>query len=100
MKPRNDSIVKNVIELALLPGVGSLTQNRLWKLLPNIADIFSMKAEALESFGIPEEAHPIIRSRSYQAIAEEIYDWSIREGCCFLVRGEGVLFEFPLLCKK
>jgi DNA processing protein len=104
MKPRNDSIVKNVIELALLPGVGSLTQNRLWKLLPNIADIFSMKAEALESFGIPEEAHPIIRSRSYQAIAEEIYDWSIREGCCFLVRGDPgypplleEIFDPPLL---
>jgi DNA processing protein len=46
-----------------------------------------MGDKALESLGIPPELCPAIRSRSYQAIADEICDWGLREGCQFLVRG-------------
>jgi DNA processing protein len=87
MQSENESLIRDAIELALLPGVGGLTQNRIWKALPCISDLFSMEAPILESFGIPREAYPIIRARSYQAIAAEIYDWGIREGCRFLMRG-------------
>jgi DNA processing protein len=80
--------VKEAIELTLLPGVGSITQSRIKKALPNISDIFSMAPAAMESLGIPSEAYPLIHSRGYQAIAAEIYDWGIHEGCRFLVRGE------------
>ena len=87
MQPANESAIKDTIELTLLPGVGCLTQNRIWKALPDISDLFSMEAKGLESFGISGEAFPIIQSRSYREIASEIYDWCIHEGCRFLVRG-------------
>jgi len=79
--------IKDAIELTLLPGVGCLTQGRIKKNLRNISDVFSLDTDALASLGIPGEAYPLIRSRSYQKIAEEIYDWGIREGCKFLLRG-------------
>jgi DNA processing protein len=80
--------IKDAIELTLLPGVGSITQNRIRKALSNISDIFSMAPAALELLGIPSEAYPLIRSRSYRAIAAEIHEWGIHEGCQFLLRGE------------
>jgi DNA processing protein len=80
--------IKDAIELTLLPGVGSLTQSRIRKALGNISTIYSMNTGALASLGIPDEAHSLIRSRGYQAVAAEIYDWGIREGCMFLLRGE------------
>jgi len=87
MQFADESHIKDALELSLLPGVGSLTQNRIWKSLADISDIFSMEEKSLESFGIPGEAYPVIRSRSFQAMAAEIYDWGIREGCKFLLRG-------------
>jgi DNA processing protein len=80
--------IRDAIELTLLPGVGNSTQNRIRKALSNISDIFTMAPAALELLGIPSEAYPLIRSRSYQAIAAEIHEWGIHEGCRFLVRGE------------
>ena len=79
--------IKDAIELTLLPGVGNLAQGRIQKALHEISDIFSMEAKALEALGIPDEARPLIRSRSYRALAEEIYDWATREKCGFLLRG-------------
>jgi DNA processing protein len=87
MKPNNSALTKTAIELSLLPGIGCLSQNRIWKNLPDASRIFSMDMEALASLGIPQEANAIIRSRGYQAMAEEIYDWSIREGCQILLKG-------------
>jgi DNA processing protein len=87
MQPASDAGIKNAIELTLLPGVGILSQHRIWKTLSDIAVLFSMNEASLASLGIPNEAFPLIRSRAYQATASEIYDWGIREGCRFLVRG-------------
>ncbi len=87
MQPADESVIKDALELSLLPGVGSLTQNRIWKSLSNISDLFSMEAKFLESIGIPAEAYPVIRSRSYRAIAAEIYEWGVHEDCRFLLRG-------------
>jgi DNA processing protein len=89
--------IKDAIELTLLPGVGSHTQNRIKKILPSISELFSMEAAALETLGVPNEAHRLIRSRSYQAIAAEIYDWGIHEGCGFLMRGEP---DYPSLLEE
>lgn len=83
--------------MTLLPGVGSLTQTRIWKSLPNISDLFSMNAKMIESLGISGEACPVILSRGYQAIAAEIFDWGIREGCRFLMRGGP---EYPPLLEE
>jgi DNA processing protein len=87
-KPKIGNSIKDAIELTLLPGVGNHTQSRIKKTLGNISELFSLDANALSALGIPGEAYPLIRSRSYQTIAEEIYDWGIREGCRFLLRGE------------
>ena len=104
MTPAKDTLIKNAIELTLVPGIGSLTQNRIWKALPDMADFFSMETAALASLGVPKESHAVIRSRGFQALAAEIYDWGNREGCCFILRGcEGYpsllneIFDPPLI---
>jgi DNA processing protein len=92
-----DSVIRDAIELALIPGLGTLAQNRIWKTLPNISDLFSADAKQLESLGVSAAAYPAIRSRGYQEIASEIYDWAIREGCRFLMRGNA---EYPRLLEE
>jgi len=87
MQTANDSLIRDAIEVTLLPGIGSLSQNRLWKALRSISDLFSMDEHSLAAFGIPGEAFSLIRSRGCQAMASEICDWGTREGCQFLMRG-------------
>jgi DNA processing protein len=97
MQSADACLVKDVIELTMLPGLGTITQNRLWKALPEISNVFSMEPKALESLGIPGEACAILRSRGYRPIAEEIYDWGIRENCRFILRGSP---EYPPLLEE
>jgi DNA processing protein len=97
MHAPSDTIIKNAIELTLLPGVGILTQNRIWKTLANIAELYSMKEKSLEALGICGDACSAIRSRGYQSMAEEIVDWGTREGCRFLIRGSP---EYPVLLEQ
>jgi len=92
-----DALIRHAVELTLIPGIGTLTQNRIWKALPDIASLFAMEEKALGSLGISPELCPAIRSRSYQAIAAEICDWGPREGCQFLVRGSA---EYPALLEE
>jgi DNA processing protein len=87
MQTTTDLIIKDAIEVSLLPGVGNQTQNRIRKALSDLTAIFSMGEKSLAALGIPDQAFSIIRARSYQATASEIYDWGIREGCEFLIRG-------------
>jgi DNA processing protein len=104
MRPAEETLINNAIELTLLPGIGSLTQNRIWKTVPDIADFFSMDTNELASLGVPKEAYAAIRSRAFQAMAAEIYDWGNREGCRFLLRGQEIyppllneIFDPPLI---
>jgi DNA processing protein len=92
-----DTVTRVAIELTLIPGIGTLTQNRIWKSLPDISALFSMGEKSLGALGLPVEAFSMIRSRSYQAIASEIYDWGSREGCRFLVRGSP---EYPSILEE
>jgi DNA processing protein len=87
MQMPQDSLIRDAIEITLLPGVGSLTQNRIWKAFRNISDLFSMDEHSLAALGIPGEAFALVRSRGYRATASEIHDWGQREGCQFLLRG-------------
>jgi DNA processing protein len=89
--------IRNAIELTLIPGIGILTQSRIWKAIPDIADLFSMTDKPLQSIGVPAEACSAIRCRSYQAIASEICDWGFREGCQFLLRGSP---GYPMLLEE
>lgn len=87
MQNTHDCLIRDAIEVTLLPGVGSLTQNRLWKACPRLSEVFSMDEHALAALGIPEEVLALMKSRAYKATASEICDWGKREGCKFLVRG-------------
>lgn len=87
MQTASDSLIREAIEVTLLPGVGNLSQNRIWKALPDISELFSMDNTSLAALGVSNEAFPILRSRSYRATASEIFDWGRREGCWFLIRG-------------
>jgi len=104
MKNAEESIIKNTIELTLIPGVGTVTQNRIWKMLPDLGKFFTMGAKSVESLGLSSDVYPIINSRAYREIAAEIYDWSIREGCHFLIKGDRAypalleeIFDPPLI---
>ena len=88
MRYRERGFIAQCNRITLIPGIGTLTQNRIWNTLSDIADLFSMGEKSLGSLGLSGEVCPAIRSRSYRAIAAEIYDWGSREGCRFLVRGD------------
>jgi DNA processing protein len=88
MKPvSEEAAIKAAIELTLIPGVGTLAQNRIWNSLSDVTDLFSMDSKSLGSLGVSVEARPLIQSRGYREIAAEIYDWGTRENCHFLARG-------------
>jgi DNA processing protein len=104
MQSIDDSLIRAAIELTLLPGIGKQTQNRIWKTHANISNIFSQDDKYLGALGIQAEAFPLFRARSFQATAEEIFDWGVREGCQFLVRGStlypdllGEIYDPPLI---
>ena len=87
MRPISDTIITDAVELTLIPGVGILKQNQIWKAFPDIADFYSLEEKSLQNLGISAEAIPLIRPRGYRSMADEIVDWGAREGCRFLVRG-------------
>ncbi len=92
-----ESLIKAAIELTLLPGVGIQTQNRIWKNYENVFDVFAEDDKRLETLGVPAEASSILHSRGFQAEAEEIFDWGIREDCKILVRGSP---DYPQLLEE
>jgi DNA processing protein len=83
----SDKAAADAIELTLLPGVGRLIQNRIWKTYPDICEFFAADEKEVESFGVAGEAREALRSRAYRAMAEEIIAWCLREGCRLLLRG-------------
>ena len=87
MDDAGEAVIRDTIELSLIPGIGTLTQNRIWKSLTEIGELFRMGAKTAEALGVPGEAFPLIHARAYREIAREIYEWGNREGCRFLLRG-------------
>jgi len=88
MQDMDSSLIQTIIELTLLPGFGTSTQNRIWKFFPEIGKLFEASSNALKSLGFRAEVCSMIRTRACRARAEEIYDWGIRHDCRFLMRGE------------
>ena len=72
MIQNHEELIKLVIELTLLPGVGTLTHNRIRKRFHNLQTLRTlftsshMDAEELTAAGIPREAHVALRRRSGQ----------------------------------
>lgn len=86
-----------MIELTLIPGVGSLTQNRLRSACGSVSSIFETSRRDLESLSLNVEGCEAILSRRYAQMAEEILEWSSREYCHFLVRGQA---GYPALLEE
>jgi DNA processing protein len=97
MRTSSETIIQNTIELTLIPRIGIRTRNRIWKAVPDIANIFKMGGRRLQELGIPGEAHSAIRSRAYRAAADEILNWAVREGCLLILRGTP---EYPGLLEE
>ncbi|MBN1568480.1 MAG: DNA-processing protein DprA [Acidobacteria bacterium] len=100
----NESIIKDAIEATLLPGVGNLTQDRIFRTLQDVSRLFSLDDAALAALGISSEVSTLLHSRAYRETATEIYDWGKHEGCHFLIRGRpgyppllNEIFDPPLL---
>ena len=87
MKSDNDRRCAEAIELTLVPGVGTQTQSRLWKICPMLSETFAMENRALEAFGVGADSVHALKSRLYRSMAEEVVDWCAREGCHLVVRG-------------
>ncbi len=84
-----DSLIRDAIQLSLIPGIGTVIQNRLWALCRgDISAIFSAASQMLDSPEFSRDACDALSTRRYQATAQEIFDWGKREGCSFLVRGQ------------
>jgi DNA processing protein len=77
--------LRDVIELTLVPGVGTRTQRKLCSLYPDISELFSLCADALERLGIPPDGCLGIASRRYRSMAQEILGWSDMDGCRLLL---------------
>jgi DNA processing protein len=79
---------QEAIEITLVPGIGSLAQARLWQKCPQLSDVFQLDEGILLSLGLNSDSIHCLRGRVYHEMAREIADWSAREGCRILVRGD------------
>ncbi len=80
---------QEAIELTLVPGIGSLSQIRLFEACPDRSELFTAGVTRLTGMGIPLSGAEALIARHYRAMAEEIVDWCHREGCRLLLsRGE------------
>jgi len=93
-----------LVELTLIPGIGTVTQSKLRSFCGSVSDIFRMPQGELESHSVAAECCRTLRSRRYRPMAEEIVDWSRREKCVLLARGGpgypallGETYDPPLL---
>lgn len=88
MVEEQKSRLRDAIEVTLIPGIGLQTQGRLWARHPDPSELFSLKANELESMGVSNDASLALTSRRYRPMAEEILGWTARENCSVLLRGE------------
>jgi DNA processing protein len=80
--------VKHAIELSLAPGIGKLTQKKLWNDYKDSSELFSLTRSRLEQHGLADESAGAITSRRFRAMADEIYDWALERGIAFLLSSE------------
>lgn len=80
----SDIDVQKVIELTLVPGIGSLSQQKLLEACTDRSELFSAGVARLTGMGIPLAGAEALAARHYRAMAEEIIDWCRREGCRLL----------------
>ena len=59
----------DTLELTLIPGIGLVTQGRLWSLRGDISHLFSCSPAELEALGVSPDACRALHSRRYQPMA-------------------------------
>ncbi len=84
---RDGERLRDIIELTLIPGMGSIAQSRLRSICSDPSAIFSIDRGALGAIGIPQEACEALSSRRFRPMADEILDWGVRGGCRFICLG-------------
>ncbi len=89
--------LRDIIEVTLVPGLGSTAQGRIRSICGDPSGVFSVARESLEAIGIPPEACAALSSRRYRPMADEILDWGDRGGCRFLCRGDP---DYPALLEQ
>ena len=77
-----------IVELTLVPGVGSLTQARIKATCASIQQAYRLPAAELEALALPPDAVEALHSRRYRNMADEILDWCDKERCMILARGK------------
>ncbi len=77
----SDRDIQEAIELTLVPGIGSLSQQKLLGACPDRSELFSAGVAKLTGMGIPIAGAEALAARRFRAMAEEIIDWCRREGC-------------------
>lgn len=82
-----DVLIKNALEITLLPGVGPAACSRIRDAAPDLAGLFRMNGGALGKLGLAGAASAAVRSRACRDRAREIFEWGAAAGCGFLVRG-------------
>lgn len=80
--------LRDIIELTLVPGLGSILQGRLLDGLSDASEAFAARRDVLEAHGVPQDACDALASRRYRAMADEILSWGMKESCQFLARGD------------
>ena len=83
----NVEFTRLAIEITLLPGVGTITQNRIRKKLPRLENLFSLSDDGLAAAGVPKEARMPIRRRAFRDEAVKIHEWAENAGVHILVAG-------------
>ncbi len=97
MRTPSDTAIMNALELTLIPGIGIQMQNRIWKNMGNISDVFTMGIDAMKSLGIRHDVFRSIQARSCRAAAEGIIERCRLQKCRIILRGTP---EYPGLLEE
>jgi DNA processing protein len=89
--------ILDAMEITLVPGIGAQGQARLRHMCGTMSQPFSMTKAQLAGAGIPPESAVSLTTRRYREMAEEIYDWAMREECRILLLGKD---PYPILLSE
>ncbi len=84
-----DVLIKNALEITLLPGVGAAARAWIRDAAPDVGGLFRMNAGALAALGLGPEACAALRARAGRGRAREIFERAGAQDYRFLVLGTG-----------
>lgn len=84
-----EQAIIDAVELSLIPGLGTLSQNRLRAAFPAGQALHQLSTAELQVAGASPDAAHAIRTRRMRALAEDVVSAAARHGWHLLVRGIG-----------